>query len=242
MQQYKIKPNGFAEVRKKMLMRVIPTMAIAAIGGIVIAQVNSGGKTGDTNILPFFIPTIIVVMAFSIFRSVNRQKKLFATYTLTIDDNVITRQMHNTPEITIYFHEVKEIIKSMEGGFTIKGSDPSDIIIIPVQVENYEELEALLNQVKPVITPPASLSVIQKLRPILSLAAAGAMVAVFVSDNKIVVSIAGILGLCLLGWTFFYLSKSKNIDKKTRGSRWAFLLVMIAMVAIMVVKLTSVLE
>ncbi|WP_315819095.1 hypothetical protein [Paraflavitalea speifideaquila] len=182
------------------------------------------------------------MMAFSIYRSVNRQKKLFATYTLTINDNVITRQMHNTPEIAIYFHEVKQIIKSMEGGFTIMGADPADIIIVPVQVENYAELEALLNQVKPVIAPPASLSVIQKFKPLLSLAAAGSMVAVFASDNKIVVSVAGILGLCLLGWTFFYLSRSKNIDQKTRSSRWAFLLVMIAIIAIMVVKLTNVME
>lgn len=242
MQQFRIKPNGFAEVRKKMIIRVVPTMLIAAIVGIVIAQVNSQGKTGDSNMLPFFIPFFLLVMAFSVFRSINRQKKLFGSYTLIIDDNVITRQMVNTPEITIYFHEVKEIIKSMEGGFTIKGLEPSDIIIVPVQVEKYAELEALLNQVKPVIAPPASLYLLQKGRIFLSLAAAGAMVAIYVSDNKIVVSIAGVLGLCLLGWTFFYLSRSKNVDKKTRSSRWAFLLVMAAIIGIMVVKLTSVVE
>ncbi|WP_315819096.1 hypothetical protein [Paraflavitalea speifideaquila] len=38
-------------------MRVIPTMVIAAIAGIVIAQVNSAGKAGDSNILPFLFPS-----------------------------------------------------------------------------------------------------------------------------------------------------------------------------------------
>lgn len=242
MQQFRIKPNGFAAVRKKMIRRVIPTMLIALIGGIVVTYFNTQGKMGDSNVLPFIIPFFIIVMAFSLFRSINRQKKLFESYTLTIEDNVITRQMVNTPEITIYFHEVKEIIKSMEGGFTIKGLEPSDIIIIPIQVENYAELEALLNQVKAVIAPPASLYILQKGRIFLSLASAGAMVAIFVSDNKIVVSIAGILGLCMIGWTFFYLSRSKNVDKKTRSSRWTFLLLMIAIIAIMIVKLTSVME
>lgn len=242
MQQFRIKPNGFAEVRKKMIKRVIPTMLIALIGGIVIAWFNSQGKTGDSNVLPFLVPFLIIVMAYSLVRSINRQKKLFESYTLTIDDNVITRQMANTPEITIYFHEVKEIIKSMEGGFTIMGLEPADIIIIPVQVEKYEELEAVLNQVKPVIAPPASLYLLQKGRIFLSLATAGAMAAIYISDNKIIVAIAGLLGLGVLGWTFFYLSRSKNVDKKTKNSRWAFLLVMAAIIGIMVVKLTAVVE
>jgi type III secretory pathway component EscS len=63
MQQFKIRQDGFREIKKQMLIRTVPLMLIAVTVGIVISSVNSKDKATDINVLPFVIPFIAVVVA-----------------------------------------------------------------------------------------------------------------------------------------------------------------------------------
>lgn len=239
MQQFRIRPNGFAEIRKKILIRVIPVMVLALAAGIISSQINAQEKAADVNILPFFIPFIVGVMGFTVWRSLKKQQKLLESYVLTIDENVITREQLNTEEITIYFHEVKEIIKNNVGGIAIKGFDKTDVILIPAQIEKHAELEALLSQVKPITAPNASVSLLNKLSPLLSLAGIGLMLTVYLASNKIIVGIAGTLGIALLGYSIYEVRRNKNIDKRTKNRVWVVLIVLASILTTMIIKLMA---
>ena len=110
MQQFKIRQDGFKEIKKQMLKKAIPLMLIALTVGIVIGTVNSKEKTKEINVLPFVIPFCAVVIGFGLYRCVNRQKGLFESYTLTFTNNLITREQLNTQIISIYFNRVWKLI------------------------------------------------------------------------------------------------------------------------------------
>ncbi len=238
MQQFRIRPDAFVELRKKVLMRSIPIMLIAASAGAVIPLINSQEKASDASFLFIFIPIIIGVMGFSIWNSLKKQQKLLESYLLTIDGNVITREQLNTEEITIYFHEVKEIIRGNQGALAIKGFDKTEIIYVPTHIERYGELEALLSQIKPITAPSATASLLQKVSPFLSLVGIGLMLTVYLASNKILVTIAGTLFLGLLGYSFYEVRRNKNIDKKTKNRIWFALVVALSIIATMYMKLT----
>jgi hypothetical protein len=84
MQTFKIRQDGFKEIKKQLLIRTLPIMLIAVTVGIAISSMNSKDKAGDVNVLPIIIPLAAVSVGFGLYRGVNRQKSLFESYTLTI--------------------------------------------------------------------------------------------------------------------------------------------------------------
>lgn len=91
MQIFKIRQDGFKEIKKQMLIRTLPIMLIAVTIGIVISSINPKDKA-DVNVLPIIIPLIEVAVGFGLYRGLNRQKTLFDSYTLTVTNNLITRE------------------------------------------------------------------------------------------------------------------------------------------------------
>lgn len=147
MQIFKNRPGGFKEIKRYALIRSIPLLLIAGAVGITISVINSSGKETDVNVLPFVIPLVGIFLLFGIYRGINRQKSLIESFTLTITNNLITREQLNTSEISIYFNEIKEIAKHKNGSFTIKGKDAGDLIGIPFTIDNYADLEQLLQDI-----------------------------------------------------------------------------------------------
>ena len=77
MKVFKIRQDGFKEIRKKMLLRSIPMLLIAGAVGITISTINSKQKENDANVLPIVIPVIAATLGFGIYRGISRQKALF---------------------------------------------------------------------------------------------------------------------------------------------------------------------
>jgi hypothetical protein len=238
MQQFKIRQDGFTEIKKQMLIRTIPIMLVAVIVGIIISSLNSKDKQTDINVLPIVIPLIAASVGFGLYRGVNRQKSLFDSFKLTLTENLITREQLNTPIVSIYFNEIKEIVKNRNGSFTIKGSNTTDIINVPLQIENYSELEAKLSQIKPVITQSTQ-PFLQKYSIVLSLLTIGLMLCVYTMTNKILVGVCGTLLIVLMTWSFYEVQRSKNIDTKTKRNMWWVLLVLVSVIAVMIMKLSG---
>src|SRR5262245_57976252 len=119
MQQFRIKQDGFKEIKKQTLMRVAPIIFLAAAGGAAIASINSKDNESNVAILPIFIPLIVVSVGIGLYRGLNRQKALFESFVLTIADNLITREQLNTPTVSIYFNDIQLIKKNKNGSFII---------------------------------------------------------------------------------------------------------------------------
>ncbi|MGX7687846.1 hypothetical protein [Flectobacillus sp. BAB-3569] len=109
MEQLKIRQDGFKEIGKMMLIKVIPILQLAASGGLVISHFNTNEQQSNVNVFPFVIP--MMLGAFGLYRGINRQKEIFDSYRLMIDDNGITREQHNTLTITNSNTDVNEIME-----------------------------------------------------------------------------------------------------------------------------------
>ena len=238
MEQFKLKPEGFKELRNTMLKRAVPSLLIASAGGLAISHFNPNAPSGDVSVLPVVIPMLLGAAAFGLYRGIKRQKQIFDSYILTLHPDSISREQHNTPTISIAKTEVSEIIRNPDGGFTIKGNSAVNLIGVPAQVDEYEKLEKALSAIKEITIKTAE-PVFQKFQSLGALVMVGLMAAVYISTNKLVVGICGPALLVLMGYSFFEIQRSKNIDNKTKRIRWWLILIAMSVIGIMFFKLTA---
>jgi hypothetical protein len=133
MKQFKIRENGFKEIRKQTIMRTIPITLMAMLVGLAIFEFNpNNNSTSDINVYPFIIPIIIGALAFGLIKGIKRQKAIYDKYMLTIDDSGITREQGNTPAIRLLFSDITKIAKNNQGGFVITGRSLANSIIVLV--------------------------------------------------------------------------------------------------------------
>jgi hypothetical protein len=237
MQQFKLRKDGFAEIKKQMLARAIPTMVIAIAGGLAIGLINSGPAESMAITLPIILVFIAGITTFSISNAIKRQKKLLESYTLTLTDNSITREQLDTPAISIDFNEISEISKEGNGNLRIRGKNKADLIIVHSQIENYSMLEEALTRFQPITAKPGD-PFIRAIRPFLSLVTVGLMVWFYISDNKVIVAVTGtLLSLILLSSLFFVL-RSKNVDRRTKWSSLIVIIVLASVIGVMIMKLS----
>lgn len=239
MEQFKIRQDGFKEIRKMMLIKAIPISLLAVSGGLVISHFTTNEQQSNENVFSFVIPMVLGALAFGLYRGINRQKEIFDSYRLMIDNNGITREQHNTPTITISNTDVSEIIKNSNGSFTIKGNSFVNVIGVPSQIDNYEKLEKSLAEIRQISTKNSE-PFLQKFRGILSsILTIGLMASVYISKDKIIVGVSGTVLLTVLGYSFFEVQKSKNIDSKTKKGMWWLIIVIASIMVGMYYKLTG---
>lgn len=236
--EFQIKENGFAEIKKALIIKTIPVAILAAGTGLTISHINSNGQTTDVNVLLFLIPLVVGALAFGLFKGINRQKELFESYKLIVNEYEIVREQNNTQTISIPRNEIKSIIKNPKGILTIVGSSNTDVIGVPSQINNSEKLEQILSEIKP-ITYSDKKPLFEKYKGVLILIVLGLMATVFISTNKLLVGITGSILILFLGYSFYEVRRNKNIDKKTKNSMWWLLLVLFSVIGNMYLKITG---
>jgi hypothetical protein len=65
------------------------------------------------------------------------------------------------------------------------------------------------------------------------------MTVVYVSDNKILVALSGLIVSSVLIRSFMQIRRNKNIDNKTKRSSYYKLLVLVSVVVVTIMKITS---
>ncbi|KUJ61008.1 hypothetical protein AR687_14875 [Flavobacteriaceae bacterium CRH] len=232
---FKIKESGFEEIKKQLIIKSLPTLLVAMSFGFAIVFINAKEKGDVLTVLPFMIPFILLSMGYGIYKGLKRQKMLFQTFKLTFSENNIVREQANTPTVNIPIADIKSIIKDKKGSYTIKGKTASETILIPAQVGNYEHLEMLFSQIKPVeeLTLP---TFEEKYRIPILLLMAICMGTVYVSYNKILVGICCVVVSTLLIRSSIQILKNKNIDNKTRRIGYYSLVVLASVIGVTILK------
>lgn len=237
MKQFKIKENGFKEIRKQTLIRTIPIIIIAMIAGLAIFEFNpSNTNSSDVNVYPIMIPIILGALFFGLNKGLKRQKAIYNTYTLEFDDDGITREQVNTPSVRLLFSDITKITRSNQGGLVITGKSLSNSIIIPAQIDDMAMVEALLKE-NCTIQTGISKPLIQRLTIPLVIAVLGLMAITYISTNKLLVSVSGTILTVVLVWSFIKTQTNKNIDKKTRRNSYWVILVILSVIGAMISKL-----
>ena len=147
---FKIKENGFSEI-KPTLLKIIPLLSIPLIIGLAI---KSKGFTTNFDTLLFVTPIVIGIFVLAVYIGIKRAEKQFESYELIINDNDITRrQLYvKVKEVSIPIKEIISISRDKKGRLTIKGKSdsPLQIIFVPIQIENFEKLTEILEEILPI--------------------------------------------------------------------------------------------
>ena len=235
-EQFRTRPGGFNEIKKRMLIRRIPIALIAVIGGFAITLYNTGNLQSNSSSLLFTVIICLAVLGYGWYVSIKRNKEIFDSYILTIDDNSISREEINTPSIKLAFRDIKEIARNKNNSFTIRGRAARDVIFVPAQMAHYEKVEVLLSRIMP-ITKPATHPLKKAYLRMLPVLVIGLMLAVYLSDNKVVVVASGSLLTVQILWLFYEARRSKNIDSQTKRTVWLIIFVLASVVATIILKL-----
>lgn len=234
MKVFKIREGGFKEIQKQILGRIIPFYVIIIIAAVLITTFGPANKNGDTSTWPIMLPVMAAFLGFSYYRSISKQRTAFESYTLTISDITIICDQEGKPSISLYHSEVQAIYRNKNGSFSILGKYPTDIIVVPAQIEEYNELEATLQNIHPITANPHKTRAARNM--IVSLASITSMVAISISYNKIVVSICDIVFIAIAGWSIYSLQTNKAVDTRTKRRSLYTLLVVAAITYIAVLK------
>ena len=167
---------------------------------------------------------------------IKRQKEIFGSYTLTIDNYKILREQLYTPTISILKSEIKEIINNSNQSFTIKSNANTDIIIVFSQIDEYDKLEKLLSEIKQ-ITILNKKPIIERLLIPIVIIYLGIFAAFLLSNNKIIAGVCGTTLLIFTIYSFFEMKSNKNYDNKTKTGSWTTIFVLIVIIVNMYVKI-----
>lgn len=216
IQEFKPLPEAFKKLKMLYVRRILPFYILVITGLFVYFYVSA--PAGDTSSLIMF-PVVIVAIGIGMFSSVTRiakkQKAFLESYSLMISDNSITRRQHETGELTVYFNEVKSIVKSKNGFITVYAADRTEHILIPMAMENQAALEAALLHIQP-FSNKRPLDV--KYTWVVVLVMLAAMGCIVLSSNKIVVACAAVVFAAISGWSIYEQQRNQNLPESTRKS------------------------
>ncbi|MEJ7694353.1 hypothetical protein [Daejeonella sp.] len=222
MEQFGIMENGYKDaMRQGRPKRVYGALlAIFVLFGVFY---NKGFKAPENSTpLLIFIAVFAVVIIIAFYLLDKRLRELFESFTLTLEDQLITREQHDTATVSILRNEVTEITKDQHGAFTIKGVSKENIIKIPAQIENSEKLEQLLHIIKPIIVKSNWIFTVRELGFLAILLTAIALVEY--SVNKIFIGIGAAILAIGLTYMIIHAQQDRNLDYRTKRGMWLILI------------------
>lgn len=237
LQEFRTRPGGFSEIKKKLITRsaifILPFIAIGIWAGMGSAKWSTAGP-----VLLIVIPLLLVYNGFSFYRMLRRQQALFESYRVTITNEGIIRDQASTPVIMIRMADIKGITKMKNGTLCVKGPRFSDRIWIPAQMENYDQLVQSLNAISP-LAPEKELT--KRLILIFSalLLVLGLFYILNTTKNKFLVVISGIGLVGVFVYSMVSIQQSRHLDQRTKNRSWFVLFIILMILVTMVMKLIA---
>jgi hypothetical protein len=228
MQEFTVRKGSFREIRKKLIVGL--TILYLTIALLVYTVAIRPVERGGNDALLYMSIIMAAVLSFTGYYNVRRQRRIFESYRLTITEEEIIREQLRTPPIIIPKASVKEIVKASNGALVIRGDSPMNAIIVPAQLERREDLERLLEEMKPIMTKTRTPWLKKFLLPIAMLSVVLIFVG-FVNDNKILSSISGLALAGLILWGFIIIQRSKQFDRRLKRISYLFLIPFLSILA-----------
>ena len=138
MGSFKLDKAGFKVKEKSIVLRSITIGIIATCAGVFVTTYDQGNTLSDTIFI--VVPMILICIVAGLWIGIRKQRKLWATYELVINDETIVRKQNNRPTITISKNEIQYIVESVKGIIAIKSLNNNQLIVVPAGIENREEL------------------------------------------------------------------------------------------------------
>lgn len=238
MKEYRITTEGLKALQKKQLLYALPVLVLSTGLGIFIGAGGNKGQAFDFSILPYVLPLLVLVLGWSVYRGLQRQKKLLTSYTLILTPNALLREQLNTPPVCLYLNDVQTIVKGRSGGLKIRGKEKADVIYVPAQIDRLTELESTLADMCPIAVKkdPSPLPAFTSAIPFLAM---GLVVCLYTTSNRLAVAVSGTLLTAILVYSLIAGQRSRNIDRRTKRRLLWVIVVLASVVYVTVEKLTG---
>lgn len=234
--EYRIKKDGFKEIQRRLIIKQISikliTISIAVY--FYISIINSNKM--EIVFLPIVLILLSIFLVLSFKRTIKTHKNAFESYKINIDERNITRENQLLGSKTIPKNQILSISKQKNGDLTIMGDNQLGFINIPAQIENYTEIEQILNQIHPILNIEKE-NFWVKYANYFSYLMLILFFGVFFLKNKIIVALSGSILIVFLMVSFIFVMKSKLIDKKTKKLFWGVFILILGIMGAMYTKL-----
>jgi hypothetical protein len=245
MQTFRIKPNGYSEISSKVLLRVsLQLLIIFPVAMLIpfVLLLQAGGLEAAKEMFLIIGPCLMILFIVGMYLAHRKFKKRFEGTILTVTDTEISLAQPQLPIFTMNFDDIKEIKKVKTGSFIISAFNTENIMIIPSQMMNYEELETTLESIKPIsvqdIDTKDSLWV-RYSYTIHLLCTLALITAFFLVTNKLLVGLLGAILITYLTLTYIKLRKSTMVSASFK--RMSLKLVFVIFLTV-ILKMTDIFE
>lgn len=238
MQQFRIRKDTFKQMQRKILKKIVPLMIIPIV--VVFWFQFSTIDGGNDSVYATYIPVLIVlgVTSYVLYKANKRNILLLESYVLTFDDECIAREMMDLPFIAIPKAEITEILKKQDGSFWIKGKSKADFIGVSYQIEEYDTVERLLSEIKP-ISVQGNKTFTEKFYWLIVLLPIASMIGVYAFKDKILVSLCGTIFVAFSIYSAYQIKTSKNVPLIVKKNLWLYILVYISVIGAVFLKLIA---
>lgn len=236
MQQFKIAPDKLSGFKKKLIRRAIIMTLIMACFCLAAGYFVFRKDIASNDLVSLFIYLTIMVFLFGMLmvKNIKKQRKAAETYTLTINDELISREQADLPALSIKMNEIKKISRTSAGNLLITGPGMLQYIDIPSEIDHYTQLYEILNNIKPVkqVSYNHVLLIVT-----ISILSGIATLGIFAGTNKVIIAICGTLISAMLLFYIYLILSGKYGDEKTKKKLWLYFIAAISYIAITINKL-----
>jgi Ca2+/Na+ antiporter len=216
---YKLTPAFFSTLQTKHYSIAVPVVLLSFLLMFLISVIGS-----ELRIRTIIVGLLFLLFAaWVLFKSLAEQRKIWASYSLVIDNDSIRRVLDSDTIVDISKNEISRIREYPDGNIYIESRISKKGILIPSAIDGYPEIRSVLSGWHPFESSkgsrPANITII--LFVVLSVSL---VMRIFYTGNNEIVSISiGIVLLLVFTGTTVY-AYNKSTDRRSRRALWWILL------------------
>jgi len=233
MPEYKNNLEGLKKLRIGLTKILILFYGVVVLT-VVLVSISNGEKYGALDWVLSAILTF-VLFAYVIIRSISRQKKIYRSYELRIGTDFLSRNQKNLQPVTLCFNDIVSVVENKHCTLIVNGKNPKDTIIISSYIENYDQIKDLLKSITPIVKKNNQ-NLFQKYPYVIPVLTIAAIVAIYCSNNKIVIVASGLILIGTLSWSFYKIRTAPQLDSRIKSYSWWTFVVLACVIAIVYYK------
>lgn len=225
MKKYKLPKEGFERIRRQYRKLGIGMFSLFLIMGLGILMVSRAGFNFKS--LLVMVPLIGASVYFGWRRGLKREEEAWNSYELIIKGKEIIQTQDNRNPIIIDKTQIAEIIKN-NGFLVLKTGDSFLMLSIPQEIEEYDEIVAMLAEIRPIKqqSKQANKLLILKIGGFV-LGMLSLMLVFFTSQKLTTLLLTGSMLMGILIWSIIVIQKG-NIDKRLKRNSFVLILFIVS--------------
>jgi hypothetical protein len=236
MKTYQLSPAYYAKLKQRLFLTAVPIVVAAGVVGFLAGSFQ-GASFGYASV---FIVMTGIFFVFTIPRNYRQQSEIGHSYKITIEEGAITRTQSAAQEITVTRAGVARITEQPGKGLGVYAINGKQRFGIPATLEGYDELRATLASWHRIDTVVPTGFHWQALAvPATALAIIGLFVIVILSNDKLVVTLAGMTALVVSVASAVVLWRNPQVDAKTKSRLWLISIPLLGLIGKMIYTLVS---